>query len=384
MPFYPTCNILLSHLIFLLFIPFCNSVVVVQSNLLLTTSINTAFKGADNGNITITVYILPSVTTESFLNGLDSVTFNLTGTDSDGNALTDTISITANDNTQSSSSNFETITQVDISSTGESLSNHKIVVGTGGVRSKMSDYSTSLATITYQRVGKPVSEYIDDLSSSVYTGDVTYLYFIDSNNVLTWKGKSTTSITTISREIDDLLGTEGTDYSYAIELDVERGSFDIITAIRAHLGKDDTGASISTYAFEATAVAKHGWKWSYEDFSEIANQVIEQNSGFNTAQIRDAAKDMGRQYIKAILKRIAYVRYRATATFIFNNGFTKGAQVNVVKPTRGWTVNKPFPLRIMDITNDCTDKGIFTTLSLEEDEESAKITIKDLQEYINV
>lgn len=354
----------------------------------LTTSIGTGFKGADNGNITITVY--KTTSTGTFINGLSSITLTLTGTDVNGVVITDTVQISADDKTVASTKNFETITSVTYVNTGETISNHQIVIGTGGVRTVVSDYSTALSTITYHRVGKPVSEYIDELSSEVWTGDVAFLGFVDSNNVLTWKAKSKTSSNTIAKGLVPALGTEGTDYHSAIGLDVERGTFDVITAIRAHLGEDDAGASISTFGFDATAVAKHGWKWSYEDFSEISNQIIEVDDdrdgngpGLTTAQIRTEAKAQGKERIRAILKVTGYARYKVKAKFIFNSRFTKGTMIKVVNEKRGWTASSPYKLRISEISQECTTMGIFTHLELIEDEEEASINVKNLKEYEN-
>lgn len=347
----------------------------------LTNSIATGFKGADNGNITITIY--KTTSTGTFLNGLSSIILTLTGTDSTGAVITDTITITADDDTKATTSNFETITKVTYNNTNETISNHKIVIGTGGVRTVVSDFSTALATITYYRVGKPVSEYIDELSSKVYTGDLTFLSFIDSNNVLTWKWKSKTSANTIAKGLVPALGTEGTDYHSAIELDTERGTFDLITAMRVHLGTDKNGASISTFGFDATAVAKHGWKWSYEDKSEIARQVIEQNSGYTNAQVRTESKLQGKSWIRSVLKVTGYARYKAQAKFIFNSSFTKGTMISVVKPKKGWTASNPYKLRISEISDECTTQGIFTYLTLIEDEEEASINVKDIKVYEN-
>ena len=345
----------------------------------LTTSIATGFKGADNGNITITVY--KTLITETFLNGLSSITFELTGTDINGAVITDDILINKNDTTKSCTKNFETISKVRISSIGVSLSNHKIVIGTGGIRTVVSDYTTPLATITIYRTGKPVSEYIDELSSKKYTGELSFLSFIDSNNILTWKSKSKDSSSIIAKGIVSSLGIEGTDYHSAVELNVERGTFDVITALRIHCGKDDNEHSISTSVFNATAVAKHGWKWSYEDRSEIAEGVIKEdadslgNTGLTTAQIRAEAVKQGKIQGNAILDVIGFARIKADAKFIFNSSFTKGDIIGVVSEKRGWLPSKPYKLRLSEISNDCTNSGIFTNLSLIEDEEEASINV---------
>ena len=367
----------------------------------LTTSIATGFKSGTNGNITITIY--KSVSTATFLGGNSSVVFTVNGTNKNGTTISDTITITSSDEnaTKATSDNFETITSITHPITNLTISDNKIVIGTGGV------VPTS-NSINYYSVDKKGFRVIDEISEAKYTGNGAYLYYLTNQDVVIWKPKLANATSTIAKGENAEWGNSYSDYIPAIDMRVRRGSWDLINRVVLIMGEDFDGTKILAYGNDAQSILTVGWKEQSFVVESIANKIKEEHPvpssypgtwGPDSTAVADLAavnvllksllKTKGEEIIRDVLDKNGLARYKVDCMMEYTdssfNSLFKGRLIKILNndvSTKGipWSFGKEKLLRISVVNYVISMKNVIMKIELIEDVETA-IAQYDLEEY---
>jgi len=217
----------------------------------------------------------------------------------------------------------------------------------------------------YIEIEKSIFQHIEALSTDEYTGNGTYIYYLDTSNNFVWK----------PRPVDDAgseTGTieEGVD---CIKVGIERGTWGVINALTINCGIDLNGRKITTYAIRADSIGRNGFKWKYVGKTKFASTYIATHPSATNKDVRENARDNARAWAKDALVKLGATRYKAKAVVRGSTSYVKGDVWKLqMRDFVFNTGNKYYNLRLKNINHNYSAKeGWVTTLELEEDEDTA-------------
>lgn len=363
----------------------------------LNTSIASGFKGGTNGNITITVYNDTSIPDVTFLGGNASIVFTVNGIDKNSKVISDTITITSSDQnrTKATTKTFDTITSVTHPAVALTITNNKIVIGTGGVQ------VSTKTIVAYPRPSTQGFRIIDEVSKDTFTGNGSYLYYLTNEDVLVWKQKDTATSSKITKGENTEWGTVYTDYTPAMTMRVRRGAWDLINSIILLMGTDFDGTKLRSNHFSAKSVLTVGWKEKSEVIEHITNNIkknhplpssypggtewgpnskIVSNDADVNAELKAVMKVIGEGVMNKIIEANGIVRYKINAILEYTdnifNSFFKGDLVkilneDIVTNDQPWDLGNEKLMRINNVAYVMTRANIIMKVELIEDEETA-------------
>lgn len=223
--------------------------------------------------------------------------------------------------------------------------------------------SATTNSYDYYQPFKSVFQQIEEISQNKYTQNGTYIFYLDTANTFYWQPRPSTTSGTL-RE-----GYEIMTYK------VKKGTWDTINALIIHAGDDLNGSPIITYTYNLSSIGKLGWKWKYVALTEIAKEIIKNNSGYTNQQVRDAARVMARNLGTELVDRLGVPRFKVDVELRGTTTYTKGGLYDLQLDSYGWNSSNRRLLRITDISHTYNNKGWKTILHFEEDEQ---IALEDL------
>jgi len=245
----------------------------------------------------------------------------------------------------------------------------KVNMFNDGLKTKWTNIGKTVTATTkkidYYEMDKPIYHHIEQLSTNEYTGNGTYVYYLDSSNNFVWKLRP-------SDDAGQETGTieEGKDM---LNIKLEKGIFNIINALIINCGTDVSGRKITTYKINSPSIGKHGFKWKYVSKTNYASNYIAANTGATDSEVRDYARREAKGWAEDALKILGAPRYKATIEVRGDSSYVKGDIWKI--QTRDYifnTGNKYYNLRMKNIRHNYSSKeGWITTLELEEDEDTA-------------
>lgn len=225
--------------------------------------------------------------------------------------------------------------------------------------------SATTKEIDYYEMEKPIYHHIEQLSTNEYTGNGTYVYYLDTSNNFVWKPRPTDAAGSETGTFE-----EGVD---ALSIKLEKGIFNVINALIVNCGVDYSGRKITTYRVNTPSIGKFGFKWKYVSKTNFASSYIAANASGTDSEVRTYARDRAKAWADDVLKLLGAARYKATIEVRGSTSYVKG-DVWKVK-MRNYTFNtgkKYYNLRMTNVRHNYSSKqGWITTLELEEDEDTA-------------
>ena len=212
----------------------------------------------------------------------------------------------------------------------------------------------------YNRSYKSIFQQIEEVSRHEFTGNGTFVFYLDASNNFVWKPRPTTVTTKL---------TEGVD---AIDITIIKGTWDVVNAMIIHAGDDLNGSPIYAMAHNATSIGKIGFKWKYVAYTEMAKEYIKNNPGADNNTVRSAVYIDARKTGDSILNRLGSPRYKVDFEIRGDATFTKGDLLELEIKSGGWIGDNIKIIRLTDIVQRFSAKNGWTTkLHFEEDEETA-------------
>ena len=227
------------------------------------------------------------------------------------------------------------------------------------------DITATTLEVNYYEIDKPAYHHIETLSTNEYTGNGTYIYYLDSSNQLVWKPRPTDDAGSETGTV-----TEGNE---TFSIRIEKGVWGVINALMINCGVDYSGRKITTFKVNSPSVGKHGFKWKYVGKTGFASNYIDANPSGDDNDVRAAARADAKAWADEVLEKLGAARYRATVEVRGNSSYVKGdiwkLQTNTFTFSTG---NKYYNLRLTNIRHNYSGKeGWITTLEFEEDEDTA-------------
>jgi hypothetical protein len=227
------------------------------------------------------------------------------------------------------------------------------------------EISATTMQFDYYQPYKPVFQMIEELSTNKYTGNGSYIYYLDAGTNFVWKPRPT--------EISDTeFLCEGLN---DISIKIEKGTWDLVNAAIINAGADLNGAPVFAYAYNAASIGKVGWKWKYLTMVDIAKEFINKNPGANNTEVRNGVRTQARNLGNQIVLKLGTPRFKVNWEMRGSLDYQKGDLYKLVVPSIGWTSDFNQQLRLTDIKHTFNTKGWITDLSFEEDEDAALATL---------
>lgn len=247
--------------------------------------------------------------------------------------------------------------------------------------------STTTLKISYTKGFEKAFSLIDELSQPDFTGDGSYIYFMDENNYFYWQPKTTT----VTSEID-----------YGDEIKTHRttmGMYEVINYLIMNCGKSCFGASILAMNYDVDSINKLGWKVKLVTRESIGNElrdkdlslmkdknVFSEDSVFPTAypyvttwgvstasntdynsKFVDEVRTRGITEINAILNRTVGATYKSDVSVDTSFGYVLGDLHTLKIPDNYW--DTPYEIRITSINYSFGTDGWKTDIKFDEDSE---------------
>jgi len=236
----------------------------------------------------------------------------------------------------------------------------------GANPSLKSDGSTAFPDKEYHTQYKPLAEHLEALSADEYTEDGQYIYYLDTGNTLVWKPRPQT----ITGSID--YGTN------TISINRQKNNDETVNFYIINCGKDissvsgdparPAGAAIHTYKINETSIGKHGARYKYEAWEDIANERyrLGKDTGSNS-DFREACQSEARNQADSIMNLASGGVNKLTIFVPGSTSYVAGDKYQISMPQSGWTTSTRKELRLMEIEHNFNKTGWWTTLSFEED-----------------
>jgi hypothetical protein len=214
--------------------------------------------------------------------------------------------------------------------------------------------------------GKPVYEVIQDVSVDSRTRDGNYMFWIENSGgtmYLRWEPKPTTVDKQISEE-------------ECFTFNPQKNVYDIINFLYIYAGDDDDGNAIYTYAINIDSISDIGWKekyWPYPAAAEMAR-----GSNLSGQPLINRAKEIAKAEGQRRLDELSHPRWQADISVRGTTEYNLANRVFLYAPGIDWTElsgefnstgieYSGFELRVDSITQEFSQKGWMTRLSLKED-----------------
>lgn len=217
--------------------------------------------------------------------------------------------------------------------------------------------SSTSKVVDYYSEYRPAFQHIEQLSSDSYTGDGTYIYYLEhDSNVFVWKARPTESVGSINygEQTISLTRTDNPD--------------DVVNFMIVNAGKDLNDSSIHTYAINPSSVGLLGWRTKYEIRNEYADFLKNVRPDLtDNSEFREVVKELARQNTERILDELSEGTDKVTLMVEGSTAWTAGELYQIKLPHSGWDDDNQIFLRLEEVEHNMTKKGWWTNLSLVED-----------------
>lgn len=284
--------------------------------------------------------------------------------------------------------------------------------------SYLNSFGFAFRPISYAQPYKSAFQQIEELSNDEYTGDGTYIYYLDMTPTgahdFIWKSRPTAIQTTIFSTRD-----LGSGYEPGVTVRAEHASFDVVNAVIIDAGIDFNGNSVFALAYNLTSIGKLGFKWKFAPYTELSQKIKEKEDitidnthpygdvadwadvcfqgapkesgdimavankfkreysagvpGYTTdnAGYRKYLRDVAELFGVAYTDKLGGPRWKVGFEIRGNLSYTLGNKHEFEIADFGWTDINRKQLRIVGITQHFSRNGWTTTINAEEDEETA-------------